>query len=712
MGLQTGKIIMRKILLLNLLCWTAMVVAGSTEWELIWSDEFDRDGLPDKSKWDYEGGFVRNKEAQYYTSGRKENARVENGNLIIEARKEKFHNPLFNQNSGDWAKKSEFADYTSASVKSRASWLFGRIEMRARLPRGAGVWPAFWTLGTGGRWPQDGEIDIMEFVGKEPDKIYANIHYSKDGVHACKPGMLNVPSSGKDFHVYAAEWFPDRIDFYFDNNKYHTTWLEQTRSRELQPFGKPHYILINFALGGEWGGPLIDDSVLPQQYIIDYVRVYKARAASAPGMDSGSVTNIGSRLELFLDRKLLAKMTDALQLKINHPQIEKLPDSMPSSHYMTILRDGGKFRAYYRLIEPGSAGSNNEYTAISESNDGINWTSPNLGLCWNADSKNNNIIWAMGNVTHNFSPFIDSNPACSKDERFKALGGTDGLYALASADGIKFKMLKDSPVIPQRKEHIYSMDSQNVVFWSQAEKKYVCYYRVNILPDRRQLRSVARATSSDFIKWSEPELVGPNLTNEQMYTTQTHPYFRDPYWYIGTPTRIYEGRGNITDIALMASRSGERFSRTFPEALIRPGLESSRWLNRANYAALNIIQIDDSRMALYHARAKTRYLWRIDGLSSLCAGYEGGAAETTPVVFSGNTLQVNVSTAAGGDFSVEMLSVDGKTLAKSTVFYGDKIQYDVKWENNADIGIYSGTPVKLRFNLKDADLYSYRFYRK
>jgi len=251
------------------------------EWEMVWSDEFEYKGLPDKTKWDYEEGFVRNKEMQYYTCAREGNARVENGLLVIEGRKEQLLNSNYKPGSDFWKENREFTQYTAASLitLNRASWTYGRIEVRAKLPQGKGVWPAIWTLGVNRsevRWPQCGEIDIMEFIGKEPSLIHANAHYIVDGTHQASGGKLQTESPYEDFHIYAIEWYSDRIDFFFDEIKYYTFSIDQAGQGIENPFRKPHYLLINLALGGSWGG-MIDDSILPQKYLIDYVRVYKMK---------------------------------------------------------------------------------------------------------------------------------------------------------------------------------------------------------------------------------------------------------------------------------------------------------------------------------------------------------------------------------------------------------------------------------------------------
>jgi beta-glucanase (GH16 family) len=255
--------------------------ACASDWRLVWSDEFDKPGLPDPAKWRYETGFVRNNELQLYTQDRLENARVENGVLVIEGRKERFRNPSFRPStSGNPRRRNvEFADYTSASLTSegKASFQYGRIEVRAKLPQGRGVWPAIWMMGTNRSvvgWPRCGETDIMEFVGKEPDRVHATMHYSKEGKHASKGGKLTTAAPYDAFHVYAMDWSSERMDFYFDQQKYFTFDLNSAGEGAENPFRKPQYLIMNLALGGSWGGEM-DDSRLPQQFQIDYVRIYE-----------------------------------------------------------------------------------------------------------------------------------------------------------------------------------------------------------------------------------------------------------------------------------------------------------------------------------------------------------------------------------------------------------------------------------------------------
>ena len=255
-----------RLLLGLLLLAAANTRAG--DWKLVWSDEFNYHGLPDPAKWDYEEGFVRNHEKQYYTRARLENARVEDGMLVLECRKEHYTPP-----------GKAPVDYTAASLitRGKASWQYGRIEVRAKLPRGKGVWPAIWMLGDNhayAHWPFCGEIDIMEFIGKAPDAIHGTVHFALNGKHQSETGTAPTVKPWEDFHLYGLEWTPQRIDFLYDGKSYKTFQVSHADQGTVNPFRAPQYLLLNFALGGSWGGP-VDDAVLPQKFLIDYVRVYQ-----------------------------------------------------------------------------------------------------------------------------------------------------------------------------------------------------------------------------------------------------------------------------------------------------------------------------------------------------------------------------------------------------------------------------------------------------
>jgi beta-glucanase (GH16 family) len=235
-------------------------------WKLVWSDEFNYNGLPDPEKWDYEVGYIRNNELQYYTQARKENARVEDGFLVIEARKEKF----------------EDYGFTSASLitKGRNEWIHGRIEVKAVLPAGVGMWPAIWMLGTNIEqkgWPLCGEIDIMENVGFEPDTIHGTVHTEAyNHLKGTQRGAaVNVPGVSDSSHVYAIEWTTDKIDFFVDDANYFS-FANDGKDETTWPFDNEFYLIMNIAIGGAWGGQRgVDESIFPQKMMVDYVRVYQ-----------------------------------------------------------------------------------------------------------------------------------------------------------------------------------------------------------------------------------------------------------------------------------------------------------------------------------------------------------------------------------------------------------------------------------------------------
>lgn len=212
-------------------------------WKLIWADEFDQAGAPDPAKWDYERGRVRNREAQFYTVDRRENARVENGQLIISARREPW--------SG--------AEFTSASVVSRGkfSFRYGKLEIRTKIPTGRGTWPALWMLGDskkGVGWPRCGEIDLMENVGYEPDKVHFTVHTGAFN-HVKKTGVgraITVPRAHEKFHTYGLLWTAERLEFFMDGKKVHE-FVNDGQGVDHWPFDAPCHLLMNLAIGRRMG---------------------------------------------------------------------------------------------------------------------------------------------------------------------------------------------------------------------------------------------------------------------------------------------------------------------------------------------------------------------------------------------------------------------------------------------------------------------------
>lgn len=259
--------------------WTVLALAAApalaqeapSGYHLVWADEFDAPGLPDPAKWSYDTDRNKdgwwNNEAQYYAADRPENSRVENGNLVIEARKEDL------STLPDWGGQH----YTSARLVTRgkASWTYGFFDIRAKLPCGVGQWPAIWMLGDG-PWPDAGEIDIMESIGFEPTTIYGTLHSAYSVANGEHNGdKVEVPTLCSAFHNYQMEWTPAGITFLVDDRPfYHKD--KGSLDHAHYPFDGPQSMLLNLAIGGNWGGQHgIDDNALPARMEVDYVRVYQ-----------------------------------------------------------------------------------------------------------------------------------------------------------------------------------------------------------------------------------------------------------------------------------------------------------------------------------------------------------------------------------------------------------------------------------------------------
>ena len=249
------------------------------DYVLVWSDEFDEGNRPDTTHWRYEKGFVRNEEDQWY---QEDNARIADGYLVIEGRRESRPNPTYDPNGNDWrTQRSEIA-YTSSSINTRGkqSWQYGRFEMRGKIPVGEGYWPAWWTLGVEGPWPANGEIDIMEYYDGD---ILANVaSRGADGNAQWSSVRVPVDSLGgsewaDSFHVWRMDWDEEAISLFVDDSLLNRTVISEMRNAseyDFEPFHQPHYLLLNLALGGRNGGPLTD-TPLPVDYLVDYVRVYQ-----------------------------------------------------------------------------------------------------------------------------------------------------------------------------------------------------------------------------------------------------------------------------------------------------------------------------------------------------------------------------------------------------------------------------------------------------
>ena len=460
--------------------------------------------------------------------------------------------------------------------------------------------------------------------------------------------------------------------------------------------------------------------------------------------DIGKPVDIGSRRELFVDDLLIGKLAGT-KLKMHQPHKLRRMPPRPFGHYATVLQEGGKLRLYFRGDKvPGAHWRNGwgkyhegEVTLYAESRDGgVHWVEPRLGIFKTPEFPKGNVVMDMGPdtflVTHNFTPFIDTNPNTPADARYKALGGgrypaenwggwktpderaklrarygPGGLKAFASADGLRWRLLQKQPVIAEDQG---SFDSQNGAFWSAAEQRYVCYFRWF---DQGR-RAIRRATSKDFLNWSKPVNMQANEPGEHLYTSVTQPYFRAPHIYVALPTRFQARKGAITDIVFMATRPGsDRYHRHFKEAFIRPGLGAAGWGNRANYITLNVVPTSPTEMSLF-MYGGGQYKLRLDGFISIHAGHEPGEFVTKPLQFTGRQLELNYSTAGAGKIRVELQDGNGRpipgyALADCDPIQGDAISGIVTWKNKPDVQPLSGKPIRIRFVMNEADIYSLKF---
>jgi len=467
-------------------------------------------------------------------------------------------------------------------------------------------------------------------------------------------------------------------------------------------------------------------------------------AVGAP-QDAGAgprepVRQIGSERQLFVDRWLIDRLRGA-ELRMHEPVRREVafrfdaPWEGRQSAYVTLLRDGDRYRMYYR----GGGDLTREFTCMAESPDGIRWTRPSLGLHVYAGSRENNILLAPRDKAyaeaHNFTPFRDENPDAAPAERYKAVAlgkffdpkindRRKMLVAYTSADGIHWKPLQEGPILSEG-----SFDSQNVAFWDTVRQQYVCYSRGG----RDGIRSILRSTSPDFRHWSAQEWIDLGKTpREHFYTNAIAPYDRSPGLFLGFPMRFVPTRKEIgadrrpvdalSDAVLISSRDGVRWERTFMDAFLRPGPDPANWGDGHgnNTPAWGLLPTAAGELSFYWSEnygtvpRLRRGTLRTDGFVSVHGGYAGGELVTRPFRFLGGKLQLNYATSAAGTVRVEVQDASGKpvpgyALKDAVELYGDELERTAGWNAGTDLRRLAGRTVRLRILLNDADLYSLAF---
>ncbi len=453
---------------------------------------------------------------------------------------------------------------------------------------------------------------------------------------------------------------------------------------------------------------------------------------------------IGHKLQLFVDRALIDQMENT-QLRLHSPERREAvfrfdaPWEGPMSAYVTVMEDDEVYRLYYR----GGGETTEEVTAMALSRDGIHWTRPELGLYEFNGSRKNNIIFRGRRKayweSHNFTPFRDRNPQAPAARKYKAVAlgrhvrpdGEDvkALVALASPDGVHWQRLQEAAIITDG-----SFDSQNVAFWDTQRQEYVCYLRDGRTnASGQRFRSVKRTASKDFLHWSPPVWLDfGDAPAEHFYVNTIAPYFREPGWYLGFPMRFVPQRttlgaearkvDGVSDAVLIASRDGLRFERLFLEAFIRPGPDPANWgqAHGNNTPAWGLLQTSPGEISIYWAEhcgevpQLRRGVVRLDGFVSVQAPYAGGQMTTRPFRFDGRRLVINYATSAVGSIRVAVLQADGAAVPglgeqDCAEIYGDETARPVAWKQGRDLSRLRGQAIRLRFQMKDADLFSFRF---
>jgi hypothetical protein len=487
-------------------------------------------------------------------------------------------------------------------------------------------------------------------------------------------------------------------------------------------------------------------------------------------LSAAETTPIGSRRELFVEDALIERVTGEATLRLHHPEpreialVHDAPWEGSGSGYHSVFQDGGRYRMYYKAwqldVSAGGVKTNAHplFCCYAESDDGIRWRKPELGLNEFMGSKANNIAIASGRIGEvdadagHPAVFLDENPAAKPEARYKALLRSNrpkGLLAFQSADGLRWAPMRTEPVITAG-----AFDSQNLAFWDAARGEYRAYWRIFTGAGTSGYRAIRTATSKDFLHWeNQADVTYTDSPVEHLYTNQVKPYHRAPHVLIGFPTRYVE-RGwsasmralperehrewrasaserygtAITEGLLMASRDGVRFKR-WNEAFLRPGLErEGTWNYGQQYLAWHVVETtpalegEPNELSLYASEsywtgtssAVRRYTLRLDGFVSVSAPMRGGELQTKPITFTGRTLTLNFSTSAAGSVRVEIQDPNGQplpgfALADCEETFGDAIERPVAWRSGKDVSTLAGKPVRLRFALKDADVFSYRF---
>ncbi len=454
---------------------------------------------------------------------------------------------------------------------------------------------------------------------------------------------------------------------------------------------------------------------------------------------SAGPLEIGDRIELFADDFLIETLDGDIEHKVHQPEPQDVVFSADAtwegntSGYYSLFRDGDLIRMIYRgwAHEPEKPvrARHREFTCYAESKDGLNFTKPKLGLVEWQGSKENNII-LDDDSTHNFFAFKDLNPACPPEALYKGIGGEKkegGLCVYQSPDAIHWKKITEEAVITDG-----AFDSQNLAFWDPHAQLYRSYYRIFSKGGTeggewkpKGVRAIRTSTSKDYLNW-EP---GTDVTytegtpEQQLYTNAVQPYFRAPHLLIGFPTRYLPDEGERVEPVFMISRDGVQFRR-YNEPVVPESAPADRAGNRSNYMTRGMFTLPGKpdEISVYATEAYyghvpgrvRRFTYRLDGFVSLSATASGGTVLTKPLQGKGKSLTVNCALKKGGELKAELQDaagtpIPGFGLAESDAFTGDDTAAALSWNGKSDLSAVAGKAIRIRFSLKDGDLYSLQF---
>jgi len=456
------------------------------------------------------------------------------------------------------------------------------------------------------------------------------------------------------------------------------------------------------------------------------------------------VVQLGERRELFVDEFLIADMRGT-RLQLSRPERREVvltfdaPWEDNVAFPLSVFQDQGSVRLVYRAAIPDLTREHEGIAALAESTDGgRTFQRPDLGLVEFAGTKRNNIL-AIGGPPGVPPAFLDTNPNCRADARYKGLTSKwQALYAMCSPDGLRWRAMTPEPI---RMEGTF--DTVNTAFWDSLGGSYRCFTRFFAQvpaegedpddPNARltAVRAIQSSTSPDFTNWTPPvpHQYADQERLTQLYTNATLPCPGAEHIYLAFPNRFVEERVSkpdypyqgVNDALFMASRDCIHWTR-YLEAWVRPGLDPRNWTERNNYPVWGILQTSPEEWSTYvteHYRQRDvpgrlrRLSIRPHGLVSVHADHEGGELVTKPFAFSGRELRLNYSTSAAGSVRVELQDEAGSPLAGHRLtdmqpLFGDELDRAIAWNGGTDLSQFIGTPVRLRLVLRDADVFAFR----